>query len=872
MRLNDIRATFLNYFKDKGHTVVDSAPLVPKNDPTLMFTSAGMVPFKDVFTGAEKRPYNRATSSQKCLRAGGKHNDLDNVGYTTRHHTFFEMLGNFSFGDYFKEEAISFAWDMVTKSFALDPARLLVTVHASDEEAATLWKKISGFSDNKILRIDSSDNFWSMGDTGPCGPCTEIFFDHGDHIAGGPPGSPDEDGDRFTEIWNLVFMQYERFEGGRMVDLPKPSVDTGMGLERIGAVLQGVHSNFETDLFQSLIQASKDLTRTKGHQQSHQVIADHLRASCFLLADGILPSNEGRGYVLRRIMRRAMRHAHLLGAKDPLMHRLVPTLLDVMGEHYPELNRAESLMTSTLQMEEEKFRETLGRGMKLLQDNLDTLAPATAFPGDVAFKLYDTYGFPVDLTADVLRGQGRTLDMDGFDTAMNAQKALARASWSGSGEAKNDKVWFDVRETAGTISFLGYETLQAEGTLKAVVHNGTIVDHITPQQFSDGDTLFLVFDQTPFYGESGGQMGDKGEVFQGSEKIATVGYTQKPLENLIVHRVESLQDALILGQVLTLNVDEKRRRGLKQHHSVTHLLHSALRHLLGDHVTQKGSLVEEDRLRFDFTHPKGLSFEDIKSIEMWVNDRIQENHATQTMLQSPEEAMQSGAMALFGEKYGDIVRVVSMGDASIELCGGTHVKALGDIGFFKITSESGISAGIRRIEAVAGMAALSVVHDMIQQQNAVCATLKTSPSQLISKVEKIIEDQKILSHQIASLKQKLAGGTSEKDMIETIGGHQLLIKHTTGVDVKDLKSMMDALKKRIAQGIVFLSNVSDHRVTLLMGTVGTLPFDATSLIREISPMIGGKGGGGRPDLVQAGGDHPQGIEKALTHIRTSLSV
>ncbi len=872
MRLTDIRSTFLDYFKNQHHTVVESSPLIPRNDPTLMFTSAGMVQFKDLFTGVEKRSYTRATSSQKCLRAGGKHNDLDNVGYTTRHHTFFEMLGNFSFGDYFKEEAIFYAWEMVTKHFHLDPSRLLVTVYHTDEEAASLWKKIAGFSDNKIIRMATLDNFWSAGDTGPCGPSTEIFYDHGAHIAGGPPGSPDEDGDRFVEIWNLVFMQYERLADGSMINLPKPSVDTGMGLERIGAVLQGVHSNFDTDLFKTLIEASKDLTHNATMQQSHQVIADHLRASCFLLAEGVLPSNEGRGYVLRRIMRRAMRHAHLLGAKDPLMHRLVPTLIDVMGVHYPELARAENIMLGTLKQEEEKFRETLGRGLKLLQEEMAKLGASDAFPGDVAFKLYDTFGFPLDLTEDVLRGMGKKLDKTGFDAAMTRQKESARAAWAGSGESKSDKIWFEVKEKAGATDFLGYETLQSEAIVTAIVVEGAMIDEISHQGVGAHTKIIdIITNQTPFYGESGGQMGDRG-ILKTAKGSAVIRDTIKPFENLIVHRLEQLTGTLKVGDTIKLEVNEERRKGLRQHHSVTHLLHAALRSILGEHVTQKGSLVEQDRLRFDFSHPQPLSDADIMALEHFVNRQIQKNNHTSTSIQTPKEAVEAGAMALFGEKYGESVRVVRMGDVSTELCGGTHVNDSGEIGFFKILSEAGIAAGVRRIEAVAGEAALLFTQTMESRLKEISQLLKTSPEKISEKIVRMMDEQKALSHQITELRHKIAAGGASEESVEMIHQTPLLIKHLTDYPAKDLKTIMDQLKKSISSGVVVLTNVSEGKVSVLLGVTEDLTekFHAGQMIREIAPLVGGQGGGGRADMAQTGGNDASGLDRIVSTMKKML--
>ncbi len=873
MRLTDIRSTFLEYFKQQHHTLVESSSLIPRNDPTLMFTAAGMVPFKNIFTGTEKRSYTRATSSQKCLRAGGKHNDLDNVGYTTRHHTFFEMLGNFSFGDYFKEEAIFYAWELVTKHLSLDPRRLLVTVYAQDEETASLWKKLTGFPDHKIIRINTSDNFWSMGDTGPCGPCTEIFYDHGESLTGGPPGSLNQEGDRFVEIWNLVFMQYEKLADGRRIHLPKPSVDTGMGLERMGAVLQGVQSNFETDLFKTLIEASQELSHNKESRmkQSHQVIADHLRASCFLLADGVLPSNEGRGYVLRRIMRRAMRHVHLLGVKEPLMQRLVPTLIDVMGVYYPELGRAETLIRSTLRQEEEKFHETLDRGLKLLHDEMSKLAPGHPLPGQVAFRLYDTFGFPVDLTADVLRGMNSTLDMTEFDAAMKIQKDAARAAWIGSGDAKHDRIWFDVKEETSATDFLGYNTLQTEGVVQAIVVNGTRVDQIAGDDLKEETRLEIVCNQTPFYGESGGQMGDRGFVVNDRVK-AVVFDTVKPFDNIIVHRLKDLSGTLKQGDTLKLTVEGKRRSGLKQHHSVTHLLHAALRHILGDHIIQKGSLVEQDRLRFDFTHPKALSTDTLQAIEDWVNSQIQENAKAQTELKTPEEAIKDGAVALFGEKYGDTVRVVSMGNASTELCGGTHVKALGDIGLFKITSESGVSSGVRRIEAVAGMAALDYLRRLEKRQEDMAHLLKTPPQHMVEKILRLLEDQKALTQMVTDLRSKFASGNATLESIEKINGVSLLTKHLENYPAKDLKAIMDTLKKNLGSGIVLLSNLSEGKVTLLLGITDDLTekFHAGHIIRDLSSLVGGQGGGGRPNLAQTGGSNGKGIEEAIQRLREKL--
>ncbi|MGF1611144.1 MAG: alanine--tRNA ligase, partial [Kiloniellales bacterium] len=710
----EIRAAFLDYFAKHGHEVVASSPLVPRNDPTLLFTNAGMVQFKNVFTGNETRPYQRAVTAQKCVRAGGKHNDLENVGYTARHHTFFEMLGNFSFGDYFKELAIELAWSLVTKEYGLAKDRLLVTVYAEDDDAFKLWRKIAGLPEEKIIRIPTSDNFWAMGDTGPCGPCSEIFYDHGPHIAGGPPGSPDEDGDRFIEIWNLVFMQFEQLEPGKRVELPKPSIDTGMGLERIAAVLQGKHDNYDTDLLRALIEASAEASNTHPdgpHAVSHRVIADHLRATAFLVADGVLPSNEGRGYVLRRIMRRAMRHVHKLGVREPMIWRLVPALVGMMGGHYGELRRAEALIAETLKLEEGRFAQTLDRGLRMLEEELGKLGEAQALPGEAAFRLYDTYGFPLDLTQDILRGQGRGVDSAGFEAAMAAQRAAARKAWAGSGEAATEALWFDLRQRLGATEFLGYDTEMAEGQVLAIVVDGKEV-----KQASAGQAVAVITNQTPFYGESGGQMGDSGVLFSAEGASVAVADTQKKLGDLHVHYGKVSEGTLNVGEAVELRVDSGRRNDLRAHHSATHLLHEALRRRLGEHVTQKGSLVAPDRLRFDFSHPKPLTPEDIAAIEALVNDRVRRNAEVATHFMTPDEAVEQGALALFGEKYGDEVRVVSMGGEDVskgpgrpystELCGGTHVRRTGDIGFFKITGESALAAGVRRIEAVAGAAAL----------------------------------------------------------------------------------------------------------------------------------------------------------------------
>ncbi|RMD87875.1 MAG: alanine--tRNA ligase, partial [Alphaproteobacteria bacterium] len=752
--LNDIRRAFLDFFAGRGHEVVPSAPLVPFNDPTLLFTNAGMVPFKNVFTGVESRPYSRAASAQKCVRAGGKHNDLDNVGYTARHHTFFEMLGNFSFGDYFKEAAIAYAWDLVHKEFALPVERLMVTVYAEDDEAFDLWRRIAGLDEDRIVRIPTSDNFWSMGDTGPCGPCSEIFYDHGPDIPGGPPGSDEEDGDRFVEIWNLVFMQFDQQADGVRTPLPKPSIDTGMGLERITAVMQGVHDNYEIDLFRTLIAASEAETgvRAEGvHRPSHRVIADHLRAVSFLIADGVLPANEGRGYVLRRIMRRAMRHAHMLGAKEPLLYRLVPTLVGAMGSAYPELARAEALVTETLRHEEERFRSMLERGLRLLDEALAKLAPGAPLPGEIAFKLYDTYGFPLDLTQDALRAEGRGVDVAGFEAAMAEQRRRARAAWAGSGEAATEAVWFDIKEETGGTEFIGYGADRGEGRVLALVKDGKPVDEV-----HEGDHVAVIVNQTPFYAESGGQVGDRGTITGPGVRLS-VEDTKKELDSLWVHHAVVEEGTLHVGDVVTLEVDAARRNRIRANHSATHLLHAALRKHLGPHVTQKGSLVDDQRLRFDFSHPRALTAEEIDVIEAEVNVRIRENNAVETHLMSYDEAVKSGAMALFGEKYGDEVRVLMMGrdDAdperpySVELCGGTHVRRLGDIGLFKIVSESAVAAGIRRIEALTGEAARRYLLDEERRLREAAAVIKAPPAELPERVAQLAETVRSLERELA---------------------------------------------------------------------------------------------------------------------------
>jgi len=883
---NEIRTHFLEYFRANGHEIVASSPLVPHNDPTLLFTNAGMVQFKNVFTGAETRGYSRAVTSQKCVRAGGKHNDLENVGYTARHHTFFEMLGNFSFGDYFKDLAIELAWNLVTKEFGLAKDRLLITIYAEDDQAAALWAKIAGLPDDRILRIPTSDNFWSMGDTGPCGPCSEIFYDHGEHIPGGPPGSPDEDGDRFIEIWNLVFMQFEQMAGGERVELPKPSIDTGMGLERIAAVLQGSHDNYDTDLLRAIIEASAEASGAApdgAHGVSHRVIADHLRASSFLIADGVLPSNEGRGYVLRRIMRRAMRHVHRLAVGEPMLWRLVPTLVREMGQHFGELRRAEALITETLKLEEARFNRTLDRGMKLLDEETGKLGEGGTLAGEVAFKLYDTYGFPLDLTQDVLRGQGRGVDQAGFDSAMARQRAAARKSWVGSGEAVTETLWYELRERHGATEFLGYESEAGEGQVQAIV-----VDCQVVEAAGAGQALQLLVNQTPFYGESGGQMGDSGIAFSAGGAEVRVDDTQKHLGDLHVHIGELVKGRLEAGDAVELRVDGERRAGLRAHHSATHLLHEALRRRLGDHATQKGSLVAPDRLRFDISHPAALGGEDIALVEALVNARIRENAATTTLYMTPDEAVDAGALALFGEKYGEEVRVVSMGGAdevkgrdeegqvrafSTELCGGTHVRRTGDIGFFKITGESALAAGVRRIEAVAGAAAVDFVRRQDDVLGQAAAALKAAPADLAARVDALLEDRKRLERELTGLRHKLATGGGEGAEAREVGGVKFVSRLLSDVPPRDLKPMADALKTRVGSGVVALVSVTAGKASLVVGVTDDLTSRVSSvdLVRAGSTAVGGKGGGGRPDMAQAGGPDGAAAEAALSAIEQRLA-
>jgi alanyl-tRNA synthetase len=877
--VNEIRSAFLDYFAKNGHEAVASSPLVPRNDPTLMFTNAGMVQFKNVFTGVEKRPYSTATTSQKCVRAGGKHNDLDNVGYTARHHTFFEMLGNFSFGDYFKERAIELAWNLISKEFQLPKEKLLVTVYHTDDEAADLWKKIAGFSDSKIIRIPTSDNFWQMGDTGPCGPCSEIFIDQGDKLWGGPPGSPEEDGDRFLEFWNLVFMQYEQIEPGNRIALPKPSIDTGMGLERISAIMQGVHSNYDTDLFRTLIEAVAHATGVApegDRKASHRVIADHLRTSCFLVADGVLPSNEGRGYVLRRIMRRAMRHAQLLGAKDPLMYRLVPALVREMGQAYPELIRAEALIGETLKLEETRFRKTLERGLTILDEEARSLSQGQNLSGETAFALYDTYGFPLDLTQDALKPRGIGVDLDAFNTAMERQREKARAAWSGSGEAATETVWFGVKERTGATEFLGYDTETAEGMVLALLKDGREV-----QELKAGETGLVVLNQTPFYGESGGQVGDTGTM-QGEGARMRVTATEKKLGDLFVHHVTVEHGSCKLNQSLELIVDHERRLSVRSNHSATHLLHEALRQVLGDHVAQKGSLVAPDRLRFDFSHPKPIEETELAQVEDIANRVLLQNEPVVTKLMAVDEAIESGARALFGEKYGDEVRVVSMGRSdgprafSVELCGGTHVNRTGDIGVVTIVSEGAVAAGVRRVEAMTGDAARRHLAEESRRLREIAGLLKTPVDEVSARLSALIDDRRKLERELAEARRKLAmgGAGGGGDPVRDVGGIKLMARAVSGVEMKDLKALADEGKKRLGSGVVAIVGVADDgKAGIVVGVTEDLTarYDAVGLVRIGSEKLGGKGGGGRRDMAQAGGPDGAQAEAALAAIEAALA-
>ena len=883
--VNEIRSTFLDYFRKNGHEVVASSPLVPRNDPTLMFANSGMVQFKNVFTGIEKRPYSRATTAQKSVRAGGKHNDLDNVGYTARHLTFFEMLGNFSFGDYFKERAIELAWGLITKEFGLKKDKLLVTVYHTDDQAADYWKKIAGFSDDRIIRIPTSDNFWSMGDTGPCGPCSEIFIDRGEHIWGGPPGSPEEDGDRFLEFWNLVFMQYEQVTKAERIDLPRPSIDTGMGLERMASILQGVESVFETDLFRHLIDATASALGRgpdKENVASFRVIADHLRSSCFLIADGVLPSNEGRGYVLRRIMRRAMRHGQLLGASEPLMWKLVPALVREMGQAYPELVRGEALITETLKLEETRFRKTLARGITLLEDATATLKAGDMLDGETAFKLYDTYGFPLDLTQDALRQRSISVNLDGFQDAMERQKAEARKHWAGSGETGTETIWFGLRDRLGATEFLGYDTESAEGVVMALVAGGKEVD-----SSKEGDDVSVVVNQTPFYGESGGQVGDTGTI-SGDGFNVTVTDTQKKADGLFVHIGKVTKGAVKVGAAVELKVAHGRRSAIRANHSATHLLHEALREILGTHVAQKGSLVSPDRLRFDISHNKAMSPEEIEQVENMANEIIVQNSPVTTRLMSVDDARAEGAMALFGEKYGDEVRVVSMCTAlhgekanrpySIELCGGTHVRATGDIGLVRIVGEGPVAAGVRRLEALTGEAARKYLDEQDRRLKAVAAALKVGPGEVLARVESLVEERKKLERELTDARKKLAmgSGAAKADdgaTAEQVAGVGFLGKAVSGIAPKDLKSLADEGKKQIGSGVVVLVGEADGKASVVVGVTEDVvsKFSAVDLVRVASAALGGQGGGGRPDMAQAGGPDASKATEAIAAVKAAMA-
>jgi alanyl-tRNA synthetase len=875
--LNDIRSTFLNYFAKQGHEIVPSSPLVPRNDPTLMFANSGMVQFKNLFTGVETRDYKRATTAQKCVRAGGKHNDLDNVGYTARHHTFFEMLGNFSFGDYFKNDAIPFAWELITRELDIPKDRLLVTVYHTDDEAADIWKKVAGLSDDRIIRIPTNDNFWMMGPTGPCGPCTEIFFDHGEQHWGGPPGSPDEDGDRFVEIWNLVFMQSEQFEDGSMIDLPNQSIDTGMGIERVAALLQGTNDNYSTDLIRSLIEASANATSSDPDgpgKTHHRVIADHLRSTSFLIADGVMPSNDGRGYVLRRIMRRAMRHAHLLGAKDPVMHQLVPALVQQMGAAYPELGQAQALIQETLLQEETRFKQTLDRGLKLLDDELSNLSDDAPLPGMAAFKLYDTYGFPLDLTQDALREKGRSVDTDGFETAMAEQKAKARAAWSGSGEAADATIWFDVADKHGTTDFLGYDTETAEGQIAAIVKGS---DQITTAKA--GDEVQVVLNQTPFYAESGGQVGDTG-VIKTDGATATVTDTKK-VAGVFIHFARIDQGEMSVGQGAALIVDHDRRTAIRANHSATHLLHEALRRALGDHVAQRGSLNASDRLRFDFSHSKAMSDAELSAVEDEVNTFIRQNTRVETRIMTPDDARALGAQALFGEKYGDEVRVVSMGTLdgsgkgvgkntySLELCGGTHVRQTGDIGAFVLLSDSASSAGVRRIEALTGTDAMRHLKSQSNTLSVIAADLKSNAADVATRVKSLIDERKALANEVAQLRRELAmaGGSGGAGAAEAqdVNGVPFLAQVLSGVSGKDLPALIDEHKSRLGSAAILLIADTGGKVAVAAGVTDDLTgrVSAVDLVKAAVPELGGKGGGGRPDMAQGGGSDAANADAAI---------
>lgn len=872
--VNQIRSTFLDYFAKNGHKIVPSSPLVPDNDPTLMFTNSGMVQFKNILAGNETRDYTRAASSQKSVRAGGKHNDLDSVGYDVRHHTFFEMLGNFSFGDYFKEGAISYAWELLTKYFDLPADRLAVTIYHNDEEAYALWKKISGLPDDRIIRIATKDNFWQMGDTGPCGPCSEIFYDHGPEVWGGLPGTPEEDGDRFIEIWNLVFDQFEDLPDGSRINLKKPSIDTGMGLERIAAILQGVHSNFDIDLFRNLIKSIADIANSDPEgplKASHNVIADHLRSAAFLIADGVLPSNEGRGYVLRRIMRRAMRHVHLLGVREPMMYKLLPSLQREMGEAYPELYRAEALITETLKTEESKFIRTLEKGLRLLDDETANLKAGDTLPGKTAFKLYDTYGFPLDLTQDALKAKNIGVDTEGFDRAMEQQRAEARKNWAGSGDEGIEKIWFEMFDKLGKSEFLGYTCTKADGQITALVQNGRPVESVS------GGEFYLIANQTPFYGESGGQVGDIGRI-NGKDFAIEVTDTKKKIDGMVVHCCKMIDGTVKTGDIASFEVDEENRDKIRANHSVTHLLHRALRDILGDHVTQKGSCVCAGRARFDISHPKQITNEELRKAEDIVNAAVRKNYQTVTRIMTPDEAIKLGAMALFGEKYGETVRVVSMENDdevfSRELCGGTHVRSTGDIGYFNIVSESAVAAGIRRVEFVTGHAAEKYAQDIEDKLHDISRILKTNTNDLEARVNLLLEDKKRLETEILNLKKQFVSHKTadNQDKIETVNGVKFVAKQVDNVQAKELKAFVDEIKEQIKSGVIALFSCNEGKVSAVIGVTDDLTgkYSAVGLIKTVAPFIGANGGGGRPDMAQTGGAETSRINEAIEALRKSI--
>ncbi len=871
--VNEVRKTFLNYFERNGHKIVPASSLVPDNDPTLMFTNSGMVQFKNILSGNETRDYTRAATSQKSVRAGGKHNDLDSVGYDVRHHTFFEMLGNFSFGDYFKEEAIYYAWELLTKEFMLPKEKLAVTIYHTDDEAHDIWKKVSGLSEDRIIRIATKDNFWQMGDTGPCGPCSEIFYDHGPEVWGGLPGTPEEDGDRFIEIWNLVFDQYEDLPDGSRVNIKKPSIDTGMGLERIAAILQGVHSNFDIDTFKNIINSISNITGTDPNGElkaSHNVVADHLRAMSFLIADGVLPSNEGRGYVLRRIMRRAMRHAYLLGSREPMMYKLLPSLQKEMGDAYPELYRFEKLITETIHTEEKRFGKTLDKGMKLLEDEVENLKEGDTLNGETAFKLYDTYGFPLDLTQDALKPRGIDVDTEGFDNAMAKQKEEARKNWAGSGDAGTEKVWFEVKEKIGGTEFLGYKTLKADGIIKSLVQDGKEVKCVK------GGDFYLIANQTPFYAEKGGQVGDIG-LIKGNGFEIEVYDTKCKLDNLHVHCCKMINGEIKLDDFASFEVDEKNRRAICANHSVTHLVHKVLREILGEHVTQKGSLVAGDRMRFDISHHKQISHDELKLAEKMVNEAIRENFHVNTVLMSQDEAVESGAMALFGEKYGEEVRVVSMEKNGVvysrELCGGTHVSNTGDIGYFNIIGESAVGAGVRRIECVTGCGAEDYVEDVENRLHSVCDLLKTNINDLEARINNLLNEKKKLDTEVFNLKKALAsGGAQSKDEAELVNGVKFIGKVISDVHPKELKAFIDDITQNIGSGVIVLATDKDGKASIVVGVTKDLTdkYNAVDLVKIASCAVGGQGGGGRPDMAQAGGPDASKLPEAFNEVKKAL--